>query len=184
MRISAMTTGQRLRHEAREIGLVTLYFLVCFAIFLSLKKLLLEQYDVTTYVFHAAVLGALVVAKVVVLLEKTSFGSRFREGSLILHAIWRSLLYTAVVLAVTFAENLFGAWRSQGSLSGALTHLWASRDLNHFLALNLCVGLSFLLYHTYAELDRRLGAGSIRRLLLSRRGRAEDAGRPRLARKA
>jgi hypothetical protein len=169
-----MSIGERLRHEAREIGLVTLYFLACFAIFLSLKKLLLEQYDVTTYVFHAAVIGALVVAKVVVLLEKTSFGSRFQDGSLIAHVLWRSLLYTAVVFAVTFAEHLFDAWRTNGSLDGALSQLWASRDLHHFLALNLCVALSFLLYNTCTELDRRLGKGSIRRMLLSRPHQAPE----------
>jgi hypothetical protein len=44
-----MSLGERLRHEAREIGLVTLYFLTCFALFLTLKKLLLEQYEITAY---------------------------------------------------------------------------------------------------------------------------------------
>jgi hypothetical protein len=82
---------------------------VCFGVFLTLKKLLLEQYHISIYVFHAAVIGALVVAKVVVLLEKTSFGNRFQAGSLIAHATWRSLVYTAVVFAVSLAEHLVEA---------------------------------------------------------------------------
>ena len=98
--------------------------------------------------------------------------SRFRDRSLIAHVIWRSLLYTAVVLAVTFAEHLFDAWRTQGSLDRALSGLWASRDFHHFLALNITIALSFLLYHTFAELDRRLGQGSLRRMLLARPHRA------------
>jgi hypothetical protein len=76
----------------REIRFVAIFFLVCFGIFLTLKKLLLEQYHISVYVLHAAVIGALVVAKVVVLLEKTSFGNRFQHGSLIAHAMWRSLV--------------------------------------------------------------------------------------------
>lgn len=163
----AMSTGERLRHEVRQIGLVTLYFLACFGIFLTLKKLLLEQYHVTVYVFHAAVIGALVVAKVVVLLEKTSFGSRFQDGSLIAHVIWRSLAYAAVVLAVTFAEHLFEAYREKGGLDRALSGLWASRDFYHFLAMNLCIALSFLLYNTFSEMDRRLGEGAVRRMFFS-----------------
>lgn len=162
-----MSMGERVRHELREIGLVTVYFLVCFGIFLTLKKLLLEEYHVSVYVFHAAVIGALVVAKVVVLLEKTSFGNRFRHGSLIAHAMWRSLVYTAVVFVVTLAEHLVEAYLDQGDLEPAVAGLWASKDFDHLLAANLCVALSFLLYNTFTELDRRLGRGSIRRLLFS-----------------
>jgi hypothetical protein len=162
-----MSIGERVRHEAREIGLVTLYFLVCFGVFLTLKKLLLEEYHVSIYVLHAAVIGALVVAKVVVLLEKTSFGDRLRNGSLIAHALWRSLAYTAVVFVVTLAEHLVEARFAKGSLESALAELWAGKDFDHLLATNLCVALSFLLYNTFAELDRRLGRGSIRRLMFS-----------------
>jgi hypothetical protein len=170
-----MALRERLRHEIREIGIVTLYFLVCFGIFLSLKKLLLEQYHVSIYVFHAAVIGALVVAKVVVVLEKTSFGGRFRDARLITHVIWRSLTYTAAVFVVSLAEQLGEVYLEKGSLHMAVSELWASKDFDHFLAFNLCVALSFLFYNTARELDRRLGAGSIRRLLFSKRG-AEFAG--------
>lgn len=169
-----MSTGERLRREARQIGLVTIYFLICFGIFLTLKKLLLEAYHVTVYVFHAAVIGALIVAKVVVLLEKTSFGSRFQDGSLIAHVVWRSLAYMAVVLAVTFAEHLFEAYREKGGLDRALSELWASRDFRHFLAMNLCIAISFLLYNTFCEIDRRLGEGTIRRAVFP--PAAADAG--------
>jgi hypothetical protein len=92
--------------------------------------------------------------------------------------LWRSLLYTAVVLVMTFAKHLFHAWGTQGSLDGALVPPLASRDLHHFLALNLCVALSFLLYNTYAELDRRLGTGSIRRMLFSRAHAMPKPGTP------
>jgi hypothetical protein len=162
-----MSNGERVCHELREIGLVTLYFLVCFGVFLTLKKLLLEQYHVSIYVFHAALIGALVVAKVVVLLEKTSFGNRFQNGSLIAHAMWRSLVYTAVVFVVSLAEHLVEAYLDKADLEMALSELWASKDFDHLLAANLCVALSFLLYNTFTEMDRRLGRGSIRRLLLS-----------------
>ena len=98
-------TYVRIRKELREIGLATLYFLICFGFFLGLEKLLLGEYDVETSVLGAAVIGALVVAKVVVLLEKTSFGGRFRSGPLYVHALWRSLAYTAAGFVVTPAEH-------------------------------------------------------------------------------
>lgn len=162
-----MSIGKWLRHEVREIGVVTLYFLVCFAIFLSLKKLLLEQYHVSIYVFHAAVIGALIIAKVVIVLEKTSFGSRFQSGRLIIHVLWRSLAYTAAVFVVTLAEQVGEVYFATDNFETAVGKLWSGKQFDHFLALNLCVAVSFLLYNTAREIDRRLGRGSIKRLLFS-----------------
>lgn len=166
-----MTTSERIRREVREIGLVTLYFLACFLLFLSLKKLLLAQYQLEVAVLHTAVIGALVVAKVVVLLEKTSFGDRFRSASLLAHVLWRSLGYTAVVFVVSLAERLFDLSREGSGLPEALSTLWAGRDFNHFLAMNLCVGLSFLVYNCFSAIDRHLsqrGDGGLRKLFFAR----------------
>jgi hypothetical protein len=163
-----MSLGIRIRQELREIGLVTIYFLACFLFFLTLKKLLLEQYDLKITVFRTAVIGALVVAKVVVLLEKTSFGDRFRSGRLIVHMLWRSLGYTAAVFVVTLGERLFDLYREKGELPAALSEMWAGKDFHHFLAMNLCVGVSFLVYHGFTEIDRHLGEGGLRRLFFAR----------------
>ena len=163
-----MTVGERIRHEVREIGLVTLYFLSCFLFFLSLKKLVLEQYHLEIKVLHTAVIGALVVAKVVVLLEKTSFGGRFRSISRFVHVLWRSLCYTGIVFVVTLAERLFDFYRESSDLPRALSELWAGKDINHFLAMNLCVGFSFLVYNCFSEIDRHLGEGGLRKFFFSR----------------
>lgn len=162
------TIGERIRHEVREIGLVTLYFLAWFLLFLTLKKLLLAEYQIEVAVVGTAVVGALIVAKVVVLLEKTSFGDRFRSGRPVLHVVWRSLAYTAVVLLVTATEHLFELYRERHALGAALEELWAHRDVHHFLALNLVVALSFLVYNTFSEIDRHLGEGGLRRLFFGR----------------
>ncbi len=163
-----MTAGERIRHEVREIGLVTLYFLACFLFFLGLKKLFLEEYSLEVTVFSTAVIGALVVAKVVVLLGNTSFGNRFHSGRLIVHVFWRSLVYTAVVFVVSLAERLFDLYRETSDLSALISKLWAGRDFDHFLAMNLCVGLSFLAYNSFSEIDRKLGEGGLRKLFFAR----------------
>lgn len=164
-----MTVSERIRREVREIGLVTLYFLSCFLFFLSLKKLMLEQYHVEIKVLHTAVIGALIVAKVVILLEKTSFGGRFRSTSPFTHVLWRSFCYTVIVFVVTLAERLFDFYRENGELSKDLFELWTTRDINHFLAMNLCVGFSFLVYNFFSEIDHHLGEGGLRKFFFSRR---------------
>jgi hypothetical protein len=162
-----MSMREWLRQEIREVTIVALYFLIWFSIFLSLKKLLLEEYHVSIYVLQTAVIGALVTAKIVIVLEKTSFGNRFQDGRLMIHVIWRSFVYTAVVFAVTLIEQIVERYIAKESLTMVVSELWSGKDFDHFLAMNLSIALAFLLYNTFSEMDRRLGRGAVRRLLLS-----------------
>lgn len=162
---------ERIRHEVREIGLATLYFLGCFLFFLSLKALLLDEYNIETTVLSTAVVGALIVAKVVVVLGKTSWGERFASTRLFLHVLWRSLAYTAAVFAVTLVERLFELYRESGELGAALSELRAGEDLDHFLAMNLSVGFSFLVYNVFTEIGRHMGGHALRDLFFAHRER-------------
>ena len=164
-----MSTTERLRHELREIGLVTLYFLACFLFFLSLKALFLDEYAIRVPVLGTAVVGALVLAKVVVILDKTSVGERFGSSRVLAHVLWRSLVYTAIAFVVTLAERLFDLYRKSGDLSAALTGVWAEEDADHFLAMNLTVGLTLVVYNVFTEVGRHLGAHGLRDLFLAKR---------------
>lgn len=173
-----MSVMERVRHEIREVGLVTLYFLACFLFFLTLKKLILLEYEVRMTVVGTAVIAALVVAKVVILLNQTFFGDLFRTHSVALHALWRSLLYTLAVFLVTLAERTFELYRAHGSLDEALAKVWAGEDLGHFLAMNMTVGLSLVVYNVFSEIDAHFGEGSLRRFLfLTRDDSSLDADR-------
>jgi hypothetical protein len=167
-----MSVGTRIRQEAKEIGLATLFFLAFYTFFLGLKKLILEEYEIEASVFHTAVIGALVTAKVVVILDKTSFGDFFRQGPIWTHVLFRSLAYTLMVVVVTGLERVWELHGEAGSVSGAVAELWKGRSGDHFLAWNLAVVVSFLVYNTYAEIDDHFGPGSLRRLFFSKRSAA------------
>lgn len=122
-KMSAVSITRRLRREVREIGLVSVFFLLWFLLFLSLKKLILAEYHIGVRVVGTAVIGALVVAKVVVILDKTAVAAGFRSNLLIVHVLWRSVTYTAVVFVVTLAERLVHAYRAQGEFTAAVAEL-------------------------------------------------------------
>lgn len=164
--------------ELRTVGLVTLYFLVSFGIILTLKKLFLADYHIQTYALSTAVVAALVAAKVVVTLEHTRAGTRFDGRSTLLTAVsYKTLVYGAAAFAVVFAEGLFHAYRTRGALGAALGEVWAHRDRNVILAKVICVSLTFAGYLLYTGIDRRLGEGTLRRVLRSRAS-AADRGEP------
>ena len=159
----------RLIGEMKQVGLVTLYFMVCFTLVLTLKKLFLAQYAVEFYGVSAAVVAALVVGKVVVVLDHTRIGNRFDlTHALWLGALYKTLVYTAVTSLVVIAEKVFHAWHETGQFAQALQHVWVHSDRNVMMATVICVGLSFAGYNLYSAIDRRLGEGTLRQLILSR----------------
>ena len=159
----------RLKQEAQEVGLVMLYFLCCFSVVLLLKKLLLASYDLKVSVLSTAVVAALIVSKVVVILDKTHAGTRFDVTlPLGVAAVYKTLIYSVATFVVLFLERVVHAYRESGGLGEAVLEVWSHRHWNLIMAQVLCIGLAFLGYHLYAGLDRRLGHGTLRRLVRSR----------------
>src|SRR6185369_1790138 len=157
------------KHEAKEVGLITLYFLFCFSAALILKKLFLASYDIEVYVLSTLVISALVVAKVVAVLDQTQAGTRFDQTlPLGMVALYKTLVYMVATLVVLFLETVIDVYRESHSLRAAVLEIWAHRDWNLLLAKVLCGGLAFAGYHLYAGLDRRLGTGTLRRLIMTR----------------
>jgi hypothetical protein len=155
--------------ELKTVGLVTMYFLFCFGIILTLKKLFLADYHIQFYALSTAVVSAVVAAKVVVTLDHTRAGTRFDASRTLATAVsYKTVVYGAVAFGLLLAEKLFHAYRATGGLEGAMVGVWTHRDRNVILAKVICVGLTFAGYHLYTGIDRRLGEGTLRRLLASR----------------
>ncbi|WP_447965355.1 hypothetical protein [Nitrospira sp. Ecomares 2.1] len=156
------------KHEVKEVGLVTLYFFFCFGIFLTLMKLMLEAYEIEFYAFSKSLVGALIVAKVVVLLGKTRAGTRFdAHHSLGAAALYRTLVYSSCTFLVLFAEKMFHAFRESGLLGAAFMAVWEQKDFSLIFAKVICIGLAFMGYFLYRGIERRLGEGTLRRIVFS-----------------
>lgn len=165
-----------LKHEIREVGLVSLYFFFCFVVILTLKKLFLADYQIEVSVLSTAAVGALVASKVVIILDKTHAGRRFEARySVGLAALCKTLIYILAAFIVLYLERLFHAYRETGALAQAVSYVWAHRDRNVIFAKLLCVGLTFFAYLLYAGLDRSLGEGTLRRLVTARPAKALDS---------
>lgn len=158
-----------LKHEIKEVGLVSLYFFLCFSVILIIKKLLLADYHIETQVLSTAAISALIAAKIVIVLDKTHAGTRFDANySLLTAALYKTLIYVLATFVVLFLEKLFHAYRETDVMTEAILKVWEQRDRNIMLAKVLCVGLSFFAYHLFAGIDRRLGDGALLRLIMAK----------------
>jgi hypothetical protein len=159
---------KKLLDEMKQVGLVTLYFLICFALLLTLKKLFLAQYEIEFYGVSAAVVGALVIGKVVVLLDHSRIGNRFDRGPLWVGVLYKTVIYTLITYGVLVAEKAIHEVREDGKLRSSLKHLWEHRDRDVMLATTVCLALAYAGYNLYSAIDRRLGEGTLRRMLFGK----------------
>ena len=157
----------RLKQELVEVGLVSLYFFCCFSVILTLKKLLLADYHVEVQALSTAAISALIAAKIVIILDKTHAGTRLEANhSLLVAALYKTVIYILATFLLLVAEKVFEAYEESGGVVQAIADVWGHRDRNIILAKVLCVGLTFFAYHLYAGIDRQLGKGKLRRMVL------------------
>ena len=114
-------------------------------------------------------MGALIVGKVVVVLDHTKAGDRFQHHLGYLNVIYKSTVYTLVVLLVGVIERLIHAYRESGDFYHALQEVYAGRDLNHFIASIICIGISFIVYNIFSEINRRMGESALTKIFFSQK---------------
>ena len=160
-----------LKREARNTGAVALYLFICLGFFTILGKLMLATYQIEYYPLLPTVIGTLALAKVVVLLDLTPVAMRLETR----HPIWvatlyKTLFYCAVSAPVLILERVWHFHKEAGSWGAAIGLTWEHADRNRILAKVLIVGFVFGCYHLYHGLDRRLGKGQLRHMILGRAG--------------
>lgn len=157
-------------HELREALPVFLFFLAILLLGRATQMLLLEGYRISAGSTAVAVVGALIVAKAVLIADAVPVTRWFAGQALIVAVLWKALIYGAIVLAFRYLEELIPLWRAAGELAAAHRQLLAETSWPHFWAVSLWVAFSLLLYCVGAELVRALGRERVVRLLFARSG--------------
>jgi hypothetical protein len=159
----------------REIAPKVLFFFVAFLLIFLLFKLFVAQYSVQYAAFTRAAVAALVLGKVIPLLDWVGARYSFWKPRRIVSIVVRTLVYALVVILLGTGERLFRAFRHEGSLRAALEQVASTADVHHFLGLVLLLSLVVGAYLTAQEIDRAIGRGGLMRLLLERPAARESA---------
>ena len=109
---------ERIQHELLELLPPTIFFLIAFHVIAISRALMLRQYGVSVSVVAGATIGALVVAKVVLIADLLPFINRFPEKPLIYNVVWKTVIYVLGALVVHYLEHLIPLWWRDGELRG------------------------------------------------------------------
>lgn len=161
-----MSWRQTLLHEIRTIGLTTLYFGLWLAILILIKQLILAEYQIEFFGISKALVGALILAKVVLVLERVSLGSWVARQPAWVDVLLRTLLYALGVLAVLALEKGFEGRSEYGGFFAALAESYEAEDAHHVLVNTIVITWALLVYNLLTVIRRHLGEGSLVRIIL------------------
>src|SRR5262245_55971457 len=154
----------KVKHEIREAIPPAIFFLISFHIIVLSRALMVREYGVQVSALAGATVGALLVAKVVLVADMLPIINRFPEKPLIYNVVWKTAIYVAASMVVHYLEHLLPLWWRMGDLVAANEHLWGEIVWPHFWAVQLWLVVLIFIYCTARELVRVIGRDEVRKM--------------------
>jgi hypothetical protein len=152
----------RVNHELVEAIPPAVFFFVAFQLIAFTRALMLQEYGIRTSTFVAVTIGALLVAKVVLIVDLVPFVNRFPEKPLIYNVLWKTAIYQVAAFLVRYLEQLIPFVREHGDLALANRHLLDKVVWPQFWFVQIWLLVLFFLCCTMRELIRVLGPERVR----------------------
>ena len=152
-----MSITKFIKDEAKELLIVTLFFLSGFLLILGLFELMLENYGIHFNAWVKAVVAALVLAKVVLILRGRAFMQAFPNYYGVVRVLYKTAIYLVGVFVILTLEKVVEAYGDAGGVLAALKHIAETRKLYHVMAVTLLVGVLLAAFNCWEELLREVG---------------------------
>jgi hypothetical protein len=162
-----MSRWQKLRNEIKAVALTALYFGMWIGALVFLKELVLTEYRIEFHRLSVALVGALILAKVVLVLEHVPLGAWVRTQPALVDVILRTALYAFGLLAVLLLEKVFEGRHEHGGFGPSLVSVFQHVEVHHVWVNAMCLSGALLVYNAMSVVRRQLGAGGLLRLFLS-----------------
>ena len=141
-----------------------IFFFVGFNLILFTRWMTLQEHGIPFTNFFAATLAALLVGKVVLVVDNLPFMRRFDGAPLIQPILFKTVIYWAVVFVFRIAEGFLHFLREGGAAGEFPAFLVSQFSWPRFLAIQIWLMVLFLIYVTIHELNILFGDGELYRL--------------------
>jgi len=162
-----MSFKQKLKEEIKKVGTVALYFGCWIAVLLVIKSLVLAEYQIAFHRWSAAVVGALILSKVVLVLEHVPLGACLRDRPAWVGVVLRTAIYSLGVAVVLVLEKGFEGRHEYGGFVNALRQLFLRTDDYHVWVNTICLSGALLGYNALSVVREHLGEGELLRIFTS-----------------
>ena len=162
-----MSLRQKLRSEISAMALITFYFAAWLGFLVLIKKLILSEYQIEFHGLSMALVGALVLAKVVLVLEHVPLGSLTRARPAMVDVFVRTLLYAVGVFLVLLFEKALEGRIEHGGFVPSLISVFQHAKGHHVWVNSVCLTGALLGYNAVSVVRRHLDEGGLTRLFMS-----------------
>ncbi len=155
--------------ETERMLVYTVYLTLVLGSFAIYRRLVLAEYEINYFNYGAAVIEALILAKVILIGEAFHFGERYsgRPLPLIVPTVYKSVVF-GLLVAVFFVLEHF--------VTGAihrddLAQIWAdlfSKGRNEMIGKVIMMTVAFLPFFAFRELEKTFGGVDFMKLFFHR----------------
>jgi hypothetical protein len=151
-----------------EMAPTVLFFFVAFLLIAVMFKLFVAEYLIEFSAFARAAVAALVLGKVILLIDWAESGHSFGSHRRIVVIACKTFVYALAVIALGIGERVIEEAHKAHSLKEGVDAFIASANLDRFLGLVLAISTVVFLYLLMQEIERAMGKGALPRLLFKR----------------
>ena len=163
-----VTVGRWLIREFLEILPAVLFFFVALIVILVLLKLFVSQYSIEFYAFSKAAVGALILGKVVLVMDWAESRRRVSTQPRAVVIACKTFIYAVAVIVLGIGERIIHSAREAGDFRDGVKLVIANANLDRFLGCVLLISLIVSTYLVMEEIDRAMGKGALLRLFFER----------------
>jgi hypothetical protein len=150
--------------KIKEILPAFIFFVIMFHILGVTRALALKQYGISTPASLAAVIGALIVAKVVLISDRLPFLNLYPKKPLIYNVVLKTIVFSFFTFLFLIVEELLHLSRREGSLAAAWSSLPGDVVWPAFWAREIWLFVLILFYCAATELARVVGRQKVREI--------------------
>ena len=147
----------KLKHEIVEAIPPAIFFFIAFQVIAFTHALNQGETGVALSTFISATIAALVVAKVVLIVDLVPFVNQFPEKPLIYNVTWKTTIYVVAALIVRILEELIPLIGPAGGVEPAFGKLLDDVVWHHFWAIHILLLTLFAFYCSLREIGRIIG---------------------------
>jgi len=152
---------QFIKREFFEVLPPMVFFLIAFMLILATQRLILREYGLPLTGLGMAVIGALLVGKVVLIVDSLPFVNKFPDKPLLYNVVWKTFIYFTAALLVRYVERLVPNLTKSGNFLEANRQLAEQVVWPHFWLIMMWLAVLFFVYCSMRELVRAIGRDKV-----------------------
>jgi hypothetical protein len=157
---------QKLFHGFSKFAVMFVYLWVLFSTFTLYESVAMAERGVDYTAYGLAALNALVLGKVMLVVDELNVARGFEGKPLAYPILYRSVIFAVVFIAFRVVENSIRSILRGGTLLESLPH-WGERPLLRAVSIGVLMTLTLIPYFAFKEIDRALGKGALRELVFA-----------------